>query len=181
MMRAAIGSLAPAAFVDGERAAPVDAMHAGNRAPPRGRSRRRVEVADISQCQRTEPGRAEPERSGERRQRADHARMGVAAMRERQQKQLKVLRPSFGGSPARGRDDAGGFIRDDVEQICKTMTAWCVPQVQELLVLELAPEQRAHARAGETERMTAMAFEFQDEHVAEGASDRARLDLAPFR
>src|SRR5947207_2948920 len=73
-----LNELAPAAFVDRKGAAPVDAMHAGNQARRRGRCLGRVEVADISQCQRAELGRAEPERGGERRQRADHARMGVA-------------------------------------------------------------------------------------------------------
>ena len=93
---------------------------------------------------------------------------------------FQVLRPALGGPPFRCGNHAGRLVGDDGEKMRQRGADLLVPQVEEWLVLEFAPEQRAHARSRETERMAAVAVEFQNEHVTERAADRARLDLAAF-
>src|SRR5437763_9780393 len=158
-----------------DRTAP---LRAGNEPRGGGRFQRRVKVADAAERERAEMRCAEPKRRGKGAERADHARVGVAAMGKRQQHELEVLRPALRGAPGCGCDDAARLVGDDREKLRKRWARFLVPQVQERLVLQFASEQRADARSRETERMAAAALEFQNEHVAKCAPDRARLDLA---
>ena len=108
------------------------------------------------------------------------ALMGVAAMGERQQHQFEVLGPAFGGASLRGRDHAGRLVGDRVDEGGERHAALGVPQVDEALVLQLAPEQRADAGAAEPERMAGRALELENEDVAKRLADGARFDLAAF-
>src|ERR1043165_4850175 len=107
--------------------------------------------------------------------------MRVPALRERQEDELEILFPAFVGATGHAGDCAGRLIRHDGEKLRDLRARFIAPQVQERLVFELPAEQRADTRAGQPERMAAAGIEFQDEHVAQGAPDRTRLDLAAFR
>src|SRR5262249_2850159 len=56
-----------------------------------------------------------------------------------------------------------------------------VPQCGKRLVLEFAPEQRAHARARQAEAQVLARLRTENECVAKRGADRRRLDLATFR
>src|ERR1043165_478078 len=107
--------------------------------------------------------------------------MRVPALRERQEDELEILFPAFVGATGHAGDCAGRLIRHDGEKLRDLRARFIAPQVQERLVFELPAEQRADTRAGQPERMAAAGIELQDEHVAQGAPDRTRLDLAAFR
>ena len=118
----------------------------------------------------------------ERRQRADHARVGVAAMGERQQHQFQILRPALARCvPSRRRPRRSPRRRRRRAVAPAARASSSSHRLRNGSFLSSRPNS-AHTRVpGEAERMAPMAVEFQNEHVAERAADRARLDLAAFR
>src|SRR3954469_17650934 len=101
-----------AAVIDCEHRAPRWALCTGDE-PRSGRQFvDRIEVADIAQRQCAEPRDAQPKRRVERRERADHPRMRIAALGEWEQHELEILRPAFAGASFHAGNDAAYFIRD---------------------------------------------------------------------
>ena len=131
------------------------------------------------------PSLAEPSQNGTRqgRERSDHARMGVAALRQRQQHEFHVLRPAFGGAAACARDhDPVRFVRDRVEQVREREAALCAShRLRNGSFFSSRPNSAQTRVPARRNGWRLMAVEFQDEHVAQRAADRARLDLAAFR
>jgi hypothetical protein len=72
---------------------------------------------------------------------------------------------------------ADAFVAEDREQARDDGTAVRCPEPQKWLASELAVEQRAYPGTGEPERMAAGRVEREDEGIAQGAADGARLDL----
>src|SRR5205814_10099154 len=110
-----------------DRAAP---LRTGDEPRGCGRLQRRVEVTNAAERERAEMRRAEPERRGKGAKRADHARVGAAAMGEREEYEFEILRPALRGAPGCGRDHAGRLVGNDREKLRERCARFLVPQVQ---------------------------------------------------
>ena len=87
---------------------------------------------------------------------------------------------AFLGAREQAGDDAGGFLVNDCAELLDRLAACFAEHVGEKLALDLAAEQCADARAGETEPQLIDEVRRQHERVAEREPDFARLDLAAF-
>ena len=139
-------------------------------------------MAERPERQRAEPGGAEPERRG----RAARARRSCAHGCRRDARAAAAA--ARGPAPSRRRCARSRTRprRSPRRRSPSTRSASAARlpashRSRKRLVLQLAAEQRADARAGEAERMAREAVEFENEHVAERLADRARLDLAALR
>ena len=113
---------------------------------------------------------AEPERLPIAARARRSCALGRAAMGERQQHQFQRAAAFVAVRPLRRRDHAGRLVGDDGRGVSRKLAAAVArPTGRGTLVLELASEQRADARSGETERMADAAVELQNENVAERA------------
>src|ERR1044072_6016502 len=117
-----IAPLLPPALATGKWGPPPPLNVAGDEPRRHWRLARGIEMTHRPERQRAEPGGAEPERRGERRQRADHAPMG-----EREQYELPLLRPALGGAAFRGCDQPGRLVGDPVDEVGERRAAGVVP------------------------------------------------------
>ena len=107
--------------------------------------------------------------------------MHLAAMIERKQQQLEIRLRALLGPGARAGDGRDRLVGHNPGHFTQDLAALEVPELHEGFALELAAEQRAHARAGKPERMVRLRIESDDEAVAEDVPDGARLDVAALR
>src|SRR6202030_4860765 len=82
------------------------------------------------------------------------------------------------GHPGNG---AAAFIGRDGEQIRYRTLAAEGPKVDEGFAFELAAEQGANPGAGEPERMAVGGVQFENEGIAQGLTNGARLDVGTLR
>src|SRR5580704_216426 len=76
---------------------------------------------------------------------------------------------------------ADAFVRRDGEQIRNRTAAAKVPKVDKGFAFELAAEQSADPGAGEPERMAVGGVQFENERIAQGRPNGARLDIGTLR
>ena len=85
---------------------------------------------------------------------------------------------AVGGHAGNGAD---AFIGRDREQIRDRTSAAEGPKIDEGFAFELAAEQGADPGAGEPERMAVGAVQFENEGIAQGLPNGARLDVGTLR
>jgi hypothetical protein len=127
-----------------------------------------------------DPGRPEPERWVERRQRSDHPQLLAAAMAQREQKQFDIRSQSFAGAGASARDHADHLLRYHGQKIPNRRTIARVPKLDESLAFELAPEKRTNAGPGQAKHRVRSDVPPEQERISESLADHTGVDIGAF-
>ncbi len=101
-------------------------------------------------------------------------------MGERQQQQFQISLGIVFGAPGQAGDHAGRFVGDNGQEVIDRFAVGLAPQRGESFALDLAPEQRADARAGESEAQVVDEIRRQHEGIAERMADLGRIDVGPL-
>jgi hypothetical protein len=92
-----------------------------------------------------------------------------------------IDRLSAFGFTAHTGDKPDRLFGDRLEKLFNLRSAFLAPQIGERLTFQFTAHDRAKACSRETEGMTLLAVEGEDEGVAQDGADRARLDLVALR
>lgn len=137
----------------------------------------------LTGCVLPSESRNEPEPGFARRrgEAAEHARMRLAVMAQRQQQKLHVHGAPALGSCRNSGDHRVRAIENAQDQRHDVTPLFLGPKLEERTAFLLGQPERVEPRPGEADRKHAVRVDFEEERISKDVADRRRIDLGPLR